>query len=202
MSSRAFQLCPRCILLIGVGLVLARAPIATAGSICGTVRDVQTMAPVPRAGVFVRTTAGAYTGLHAATDSTGAYCVENVPAGTYDLEFRVDNYVTTYVRDVQVQDDVTGVDVGATPAPILRAWPNPARTRVSIQVQADEGPAPILHVFDARGRFVRGWKIQGGGRVFVWDLRDYRGSPLPAGVYFLSLRGRNNFAVTRITLIR
>lgn len=192
----------RCYLVVFAVGLLGIAPSVQAGTICGVVRDASTLAPIPRAGVFVRMPGGAYTGYHAATDSTGSYCVENVPAGTYDLEIRVDNYQTTYVRDVVVGEDVIGVDLDALPVPLLRAWPNPARGRVTIELAAPDYNA-TLEVFDIRGRFVRGWRLAGSeARGFTWDLRDAYRAALPAGVYFLRLRSPKSVAQARLTIMR
>jgi len=177
------------------------AHAADAGTICGTVRDAATSQPILRAGVFVRFPAGAYTGYHAATDSGGAYCVTNVPPATYDLEFRVDNYVAAYVRNVVVTDDASDVDV-ALGRRRLDAFPNPAQAIVHLRIDVTQAPA-TLEVFDARGRFVRGWRAaELGVRSVSWDFRDVQGSPLPAGVYFLRFRTATGSETVRITHAR
>ena len=52
---------------------------AAAGTLCGTVRDRVTSNPVAHAGVFLRTPAGAYTGIYGATDAVGAAPAELRP---------------------------------------------------------------------------------------------------------------------------
>ena len=83
------------------------APAYAAGILCGTVRDAVTANPIVGAGIFLRQTTGQYTGFNGATDATGHYCISGIPAGTYDLEVRLDDYQVAYRRGVVV-NDVTG----------------------------------------------------------------------------------------------
>jgi len=68
--------------------LLFHATAIFAGTICGTVTDAVTGSRVNKAGIFVRTTSGEYTGLYGATDAIGEFCIDEVPAGVYDLEVR------------------------------------------------------------------------------------------------------------------
>ncbi len=158
---------------------------ARAGTLCGTVRDVQTTLPVASAGVFVRTDAGTYTGWHAATDAAGEFCIEDVDPGTYDLEIRVNDYRVQYVEDVIVSDDLLDVDIEAVAPPALTAWPQPARSMLSLRLAGWDGSA--VRVFDVTGRFVRGWQpdVAVSEQTIVWDLRDHAGRRVPPGVYFV-----------------
>jgi hypothetical protein len=176
------------ILLVTVVIVPASS-VASAGTICGTVRDVDTLAPVNRAGIFVRTQDGTYTGHHGATDETGNFCIDGIAAGTYDLEIAVDDYETRYVRGVEVTDDVThvNVDVFDTAHHLYAPWPNPARTSVTLRYRVGY-PVPVrLQIYDVHGRLVRGWQdnsAEAGKYYFSWDLRGRDGALVPSGVYF------------------
>ena len=170
----------------------ALAPAASrAGSLCGTVRDTQTNAPVAEAGIFVRTSAGAYTGIHGASDLAGAFCIHDIPQGTYDLEVRVDDHQVAYVRGVVI-GVTTAVEITAGDAglQLLRPAPNPARDRTRI---AWTLPAPArvkLAIYDVRGGLVRGWSsamLPAGAHAIEWDLRDAHRRTVAAGTYFVHL---------------
>lgn len=164
---------------------------ASAGTLCGTVRDAQTQMPVARAGVFLRSPQGAYTGLHTATANDGSFCLSDVPAGTYDIEVKVDDYLVSTTRGVQVNDTVTGVDLPVRAASIrLRVpYPNPARGLVRLAFDLREGGFTHLTVHDARGRLLQGWEstMPSGAHEVLWDLRALSGSKVAAGVYHVRL---------------
>jgi hypothetical protein len=176
------------------------AVASAAGVICGTVRDAVSQAPVARAGLFLRTTAGAYTGLNAASDDVGHYCIGGIPAGTYDLEVRVDDHVATTLRNISVSDDVTGVGDVELGAGILLSTPSPnpasLQLRLAFRLPAPESVA--IDVLDLQGRLVRSWRstsASAGDHSFIWDLRGPAGDPLGTGLYLVRLRAGG---VTRI----
>ena len=179
------------LLALLLGLVLAFPAYAT-GVICGTVRDAVTANPIVAAGIFVRQTTGQYTGYNGATDATGHYCIGAIPAGTYDLEVRLDDYQVAYRRGIVVTNVTTGVDVDARflKSALLPLWPNPGRRSVSFRMRIrDTGPI-ALEVVDVNGRLLMGWTgLAGAGedRTVNWDFRDATGRTLPAGRYFVRL---------------
>lgn len=164
---------------------------ASAGTLCGTVRDAQTQMPVARAGVFLRSPQGAYTGLHTTTANDGSFCLSDVPAGTYDIEVKVDDYLVSTTRGVQVNDTVTGIDLPVRAASIrLRVpYPNPARGLVRLAFDLRDGGFTHLTVHDARGRLVQGWQstMPSGAHEVRWDLRALSGTKIAAGVYHVRL---------------
>lgn len=178
---------------------------AWSGTLCGTIRDAQTQAPVPRAGVFLRTPVGGYTGYHAATGNDGAFCLAGIPAGTYDLEVRVDAYRVAYQRNVVINDSVSGVDL-LVPPPLLHLAPpspNPARGAVRLGFELKE-PGPVrLLVFDAQGRLVRGWEsdLPAGEHAVAWDLRTADGAHVAAGFYLVRLYAATGRREQRLVVI-
>jgi hypothetical protein len=180
--------------------LLAGSP-ARAGTLCGTVRDGLSSAPIARAGVFLRNLDWSYTGLNTASATDGTWCLEAVPAGTYHLDVRVDDYRIGLVQNVVVTGAASGVDVAAQmPAVAIDApWPNPARGQVQFRLRlGQDGPATVA-VFDLAGRRVRTWSDQAaaaGERLLAWDFRDGNGRDVPAGRYYLRFEA-NGQAVTR-----
>lgn len=180
---------------------------ALAGTICGTIRDENTSAPVARAGIFVRTQAGAYTGYHGATDETGSFCIDGIPAGTYDLEVTVDNYRTRYLRGVEVTDETTDVEIDILGLEHFLAapWPNPAQTSVNFRYSVGR-PVPVkLEVYDVRGSLVRGWQDAApatGVHDFSWDLRHRDGSRISSGVYYVRFSAGSFDNIRQVIVLR
>jgi Carboxypeptidase regulatory-like domain len=190
-------------LAVAVFLLLATAEPSAAGTICGTVRDAQSHQPVPQAAVFLFDDHDQYTGLYAATDQSGAYCISTVPSGTYAIQVRVDDYVAAVVSGVVVVD-ITGVDIEARPRFYLgEPAPNPASDGVSFRVVTRGDPSVTLEVFDVHGRLVKGWRGEGSldGTVF-WDMRDARGGAVASGVYVVRLRAGHAQQLRRLVCIR
>ena len=181
----------RTVLLAVVSCVALCAP-AYAGTVCGTVRNSVTANPIVGAGIFVRQTTGPYTGYNGATDGTGHYCISGIPAGTYDLEVRVDDYQTTYRRGVVVNNSTTSVDVDAQfmTSTLSTPWPNPGRASVSFRMRIRDQGSIDLKVVDVNGRMLKGWTglaAAGEERIVMWDFRDAAGRRVPAGRYFVRL---------------
>lgn len=194
-------------LLLALLISLALAPAALAGTICGHVGDRQTESSVANAGIFVRTTAGAYTGLYGATDALGDFCIASIPPGTYDLEIRIDDYRLAYVRGVVVTGEVIGVDVDARMPRLFLASPvpNPARRGGTLRLRwsSTEAAPTSLGIFDARGRLVRAWTrtlLPAGEHAFEWNLRDGEGRAVSAGSYFVRLDAEGDRQVRRIVV--
>jgi len=173
---------------------------AQAGTICGTVRDRGTSSPVARAGIFVRTPAGAYTGLYGATDVAGAFCIGDVPAGTYDLEVRVDDYQVAYLRGVVVTESTIGVDLPANLPALAFAQPapNPARGSTRLRWTTAAPAKTSLQIFDARGRLLRAFtnaSLPAGEHSFDWNLAG-----VSAGMYFIRLDAAGAHQVRRLVV--
>jgi subtilase family protein len=86
--------------------------------------------------------------------------------------------------------------VGVEPslqAGALRYGPNPVAAGQTIRFALGSGPIEDLHVFDVTGREVARVTplAAGGGYQARWEARDGSGSPLPSGLYFARIAGRN-----------
>lgn len=184
-------------------LAVALASNASAGTICGTVRDADTNLPVAQAAVFLFDNNGIYTGNHTGTDVNGDYCLINIDPGTYTIQVQRDDYITEIIEDIEVTGISTDVDVTASPALRLRAWPNPASDNMRFTIAAADGTPITLEVYDVKGRFVRGWKGVGdGGQTIDWNLRDQRGNAIASGVYFVRLRAAQYSVTHRFVRFR
>jgi hypothetical protein len=199
---RASRLCLASAL---VAICIAAAAPSFAGSICGTVRDALTNQPVPQAAVFLFDNSSQYTGRYAGTDVNGHYCINSVAAGTYKLQVRVDDYLVAVVSGIVVTT-TTGVDVDIHPRfALAQPWPNPASTTVSIRFQASPESNVQLDVFDVAGRRVFGWMGRtsvAGEQTIEWNLRDFNGSEVQSGIYFVRLRAAGDTAVRRFVRLR
>ena len=176
--------------IVVLGLVASVSP-AFGGTICGTVRDAQTGAPVAHAGVFVLTPGGSYTGFYGATDMAGSFCIPGIPAGTYDLEVLVDNHQVAYLRNVVVTTttDVT-LPVSLPRLTLVPPRPNPASAELYLRWVLPRAASVRLTVLDATGRLVQGWSdptLPAGEHEIHWDLRGADGHRLPPGCYFVVL---------------
>lgn len=65
----------------------------------------------------------------------------------------------------------------------IEAWPNPARTRVTIRVSGNFGGA-ILSVRDVDGRPIIAFALPPG--QFEWDLTNTNDDPVNSGLYLLA----------------
>jgi len=190
-------------LLIAALLSAAAAYTANAGTICGTVTDAQSSAPVAQAAVFLYDSLDVYTGIHDDTNINGQYCLDNVPAGTYTVQVQRDDYVIATVSGVVVADSPTSVNIVAHPGLRLRAWPNPANERVQFEFGAPFGEAVTLEVYDVKGRLVRGWRGTGNGAQTIgWDLRDTRGRRISSGIYMVRLQAGDTRVTSRFVHLR
>ncbi len=177
---------------------------AGAGTLCGTVRDDQTALPVANAGIFVYLN-NSYTGLYAATDSTGLFCIDPIAPGTYDLQVKVDEFDVTWVPNVTVDDATVSIDVERSFLDVsFSLWPNPASTQVNFHFQAPNSAPVSLEVYSVSGRLVRAWSGRGsGGEAIVsWNLTDLSGARIAPGVYLARVRAGSRVSTRKLVLAR
>lgn len=190
--------------LVGLAALFLAATPVQAGSLCGTVRDAQTQAPVAQAGFFLFDSSGTYTGHHTASDVDGSYCLADVPEGTYTLQVRRDDYLIAVIEGIVIETATT-VDVEARTTVLFAApYPNPSTAQVSLLFRAPAGDPIRLEVFDAAGRRVRAWSGRGNGidRIVHFDLRDHRGRRLASGIYTVRLVAHGQTITRSLTLVR
>jgi hypothetical protein len=87
-----------------------------------------------------------------------------------------------------------GAPGGAPGPPVLRARPNPFRSRVTVTGLG--AAAREMLVFDARGRRLA--VVPAADGAAVWDGRTPAGAPAPAGLYFVAPVPRGAAAPARV----
>lgn len=119
-------------------------------------------------------------------------------------------------HEQRVLDYLTGLPTatgvgGSTPrATTLRASPNPFADETVLVLSGpfaggkSAGDAPVLDIYDLRGRTVRTLPLGASAGAFAgrWDGRDAEGRRLPAGVYFAAPDGRAAGNALKIVRIR
>ncbi|NNF08044.1 MAG: carbohydrate-binding protein [Candidatus Eisenbacteria bacterium] len=96
-------------------------------------------------------------------------------------------------------------DVGPTTFGIARSFPNPVRSRTTIEytVPAD-GPVTVA-IFDVRGRLVRTLvdeSVASGTHTVSWDGKDNDGRPLASGIYYHRLETGGRAHMGKMVLVK
>ncbi len=98
-----------------------------------------------------------------------------------------------------------GVDPAALSLSFSPPRPNPARASARWVYSMPQPARVQVDVFDAQGRRVRtladGERAAGQGEL-SWDLRDAGGSPVGAGIYFVTARLGSAAWTSRLVVIR
>jgi len=194
------------LLLLPMISLVAALESAQAGTLCGTVRDGLTNGPVQGAGVFVFHPGGAFAGQAAVTDVAGSFCIANVPAGTYTLQIRVNDYLEKVISGVVVIGDVSGVavELGAR-LQLAPPHPNPARGRTFFSFElAVPTPSVTLEVFDVAGRLVQGWQsdeLGAGVHQVEWGFHDRNGERVAPGCYLVRLSAPGAKVTRRVVFV-
>ena len=70
------------------------------GKICGYIKDVTTGKPLSCANVSIKST-----NIGASTDTKGYFCIQKIPAGTYELTATIIGYKTVTKKDILVSEN-------------------------------------------------------------------------------------------------
>jgi hypothetical protein len=112
-------------------------------------------------------------------------------------------HISAAEKDALLAELDVPVGVADAPAPvrILAATPNPFTGSVRLSFAAPgSGPCSAV-VFAPSGRIVRTLRAD-GARVLIWDGRDERGVPAPAGLYFVRVAQGASIATGRVVRLR
>ncbi len=86
----------------------------------------------------------------------------------------------------------------------LKAYPNPFRDQVSVDLQVASKGKTTLAVYNLRGQKVRtlaSGELPGGKHTLVWDGRDDRGNTTGSGIYLLRLQQGGATATRKLVLL-
>ena len=84
------------------------------------------------------------------------------------------------------------------------SWPNPSTGPVRFRATVTEPGSYSLAVYDAAGRLVtllfQGW-LEPGPQSWIWDRRSASGGRIPAGTFFIRLKGPGAHINRRLVLL-
>jgi predicted outer membrane repeat protein len=96
-----------------------------------------------------------------------------------------------------------GIPGLASPAGSISVYPNPASGHVMIRISPELKDPVNIRVFNSSGICVRTLrKISPGDSTFEWNCTSDAGSPLPPGLYILSVEDHQIRISTRLTITR
>lgn len=130
----------------------------------------------------------AFTGLRQLPHTGGSYCLELPTPGALG--------------------GCTTIGVPETPPPAVAfaAAPNPFHGRTRLSARFDRTPGElvidVIAVSGARVRRLHAGAVPTGELSLEWDGTDDRGAPLPAGLYFATLRGAGRPWTLRLVLLK
>jgi DNA-binding beta-propeller fold protein YncE len=92
----------------------------------------------------------------------------------------------------------------ALPQPALTVYPNPSSESVSLQLLGKTQARAHCAVYDVAGRFVAAIPMVASddGLTGSWNATDFRGSPLPQGVYYARIKTGETTFERKIILLR
>ncbi|EQB63837.1 MAG: hypothetical protein RBG1_1C00001G1416 [candidate division Zixibacteria bacterium RBG-1] len=104
---------------------------------------------------------------------------------------------TVYIEGVLQEDKL--------PFSLKQNYPNPFNRQTNFEFFLFEDGEVVLEVFDIRGKKVKTLLKQGmtiGDHKTFWDAADFKGNPVPAGVYFYRLKLNGKTQAKKMLVIK
>lgn len=124
----------------------------------------------------------------------------------------IDNY--THFRNAQLVEGSLCLEIYSTgnqdssiPSSIMQAcnYPNPFNPCTSIVFTLNHEEKTELSVFNIKGQKIKTLlndKVQAGNHKIIWDGSDHQNQSMPSGVYFYTLKCRNQTVTGKMLLMK
>ena len=132
-----------------------------------------------------------------ATDQAGCAIIGDRGTTPVNILRRIAYLERTLAGSTVDVADGTGGSLGASAA--LRAWPNPARGRVSFRAPS-AAPGAEVEIYAVTGRLVARVPLHAAGHA-EWDGRDRHGRAAPSGVYLARMTGAPRDMASKFLLL-
>jgi hypothetical protein len=138
--------------------------------------------------------------------------LRDYPGGSFNVWFDV-TYTDSCGNAYQTRLDPTFGNPGGngSPSPAVAGLvlhqnvPNPFNPETSISFELPSGALAELSVYNTAGQSVKTlWAgtLPAGLHTFVWNGESDRGTPVPSGTYFYSVRSGGRADTKRMVLVR
>ncbi len=91
---------------------------------------------------------------------------------------------------------------GVSRVPGISVYPNPARARCEIRLDAGNDHGTSVRLYDLSGRLVRTLALAAGQTRYYWDLRDQRNVMIAPGVYFVRAAGSGQSVISKLIVVK
>lgn len=111
------------------------------------------------------------------------------------------NYGMDWGRGVNnfVWDSIVEINDAVAPelTSVLRAYPNPFSTELTIQLEPKENEAAEVSIYNFRGQLVRKWKDSKASEL-VWDGKDSSANPVCRGIYLIKTKQGKHISTAKV----
>jgi len=87
---------------------------------------------------------------------------------------------------------------------LLKAYPNPVKTETLVEYQLDEPGLVSIRIYSQQGALIRQLLSQDqpiGKHSIQWNIKDHAGAAVKPGIYFCTVRFKNQIHTKRIVVI-
>ena len=115
------------------------------------------------------------------------------------------SWLSTYLSIFDYALAVTNDDLAVPQVSGLRAWPNPFKDKITMELELKRAGDLEITVFNIRGQRVRilsSGKHPAGKNQITWDGRDASGKPCVAGIYLIKPRAAGINRTVKTLMLR